>query len=558
MSDASKTVTRLHGLYTAGDYFKAELGIRDALQKWPEDTDLLQLGALTALAINQVVTAHQRMDAAVDRMVMTAELANIKGRIHKASGDWAAAEVAYDMAQKIDPNFERARVNRLSLFLTSEQPNRVLAELVAGVDFGEMGDVAKSQALTDLGRYEEALTVLNDLSSETYEDQIIFQKIKCLGILGRLEEMMEVFEALSRLSSLRAKALSVVVNSFEMRGQKENSLAAIERELKSNSIPASVKAIQLLQRIGHDKKARSELDKLSDLHPGDIGILNEAANVALKSKQFEKSCDIYKQALLIKPGDFVSLSGFARAALSAGQLSEAQSVIQGALAQAPNNQFLLALVATLLREMGHDYSHLYDYHSFVRAYDITPPDGYTDIAEFNAALSTKLDELHTYQHAPVNQTLRTGTQTEMDLSLIDDPVLTGFFQAIDAPIKDYMNTLGHDAGHPLRRRNTNAYRISGAWSVRLRENGHHVNHVHPMGWLSSAYYVDVPPSVNDKNRDGWIKFGEPDLDIGQDAEHYVQPISGRLVLFPSYMWHGTLPFTGSETRLTLPFDVVPA
>ena len=79
-----------------------------------------------------------------------------------------------------------------------------------------------------------------------------------------------------------------------------------------------------------------------------------------------------------------------------------------------------------------------------------------------------------------------------------------------------------------------------------------------MGWLSSAYYVDLPPSVNADSRDGWIKFGQPALELGQEPEHVVQPKAGRLVLFPSYMWHGTIPFSGAATRLTLPFDVVPA
>ena len=32
----------------------------------------------------------------------------------------------------------------------------------------------------------------------------------------------------------------------------------------------------------------------------------------------------------------------------------------------------------------------------------------------------------------------------------------------------------------------------------------------------------------------------------------------RLVLFPSYMWHGTVPFAGDEPRLTVAFDLVRA
>jgi hypothetical protein len=43
-----------------------------------------------------------------------------------------------------------------------------------------------------------------------------------------------------------------------------------------------------------------------------------------------------------------------------------------------------------------------------------------------------------------------------------------------------------------------------------------------------------------------------------DAEHYIRPRPGRLVLFPSYMWHGTVPFTTAERRMTIAFDIVPA
>jgi len=93
----------------------------------------------------------------------------------------------------------------------------------------------------------------------------------------------------------------------------------------------------------------------------------------------------------------------------------------------------------------------------------------------------------------------------------------------------------------------------------LRREGYHVNHVHPQGWISSAYYVSVPAEVEDETeRSGWIKFGEPRFPVpGADAERYVKPRAGRLVLFPSYMWHGTMPIHGDEARMTIAFDAVP-
>lgn len=558
MSEVGKILHSLYASYQSGDYFKAELGIRDVLTKSPNNVEVLQLGALTALAINQIITAHQRLDQAKAGGPMTAELANIEGRVLKASGDWAAAEEAYNRAENLDPKFDRAKINRLNLLSGSDQPKRVLEELASGYDFGDRGKMAKSQALTDLGRYEEALSLLEDFNSKTYADKILFQRLKCFSVLGRLDDMQDTFLAFSETSALYAQALNVVVNSFEMRGDRKQSLAIIDRVSDSAPLSAKLQVINLRTKLDQTDNANLELDRLSKKHPEDIEVLCAVADAARLSGNADESCEIYKRALTLGPGNFETMYGFAQSAITAGRFAEAQTLLQGALAQSPNNQFLLALVATLLRQMGGDHTRLYDYSNFVRVYDLNAPEGYADVTAFNAALKGKLDELHVYQHAPVNQSLRIGSQTEMDLTLIDDPVLRAFFDAIDAPIHDYMERLGGDASHSLRRRNRGAYRISGAWSVRLSENGHHVNHVHPMGWLSSAYYVDLPPTVNAQSQEGWIKFGQPALDLGQEPEHVVQPKVGRLVLFPSYMWHGTIPFSGSATRLTLPFDVVPA
>ena len=45
---------------------------------------------------------------------------------------------------------------------------------------------------------------------------------------------------------------------------------------------------------------------------------------------------------------------------------------------------------------------------------------------------------------------------------------------------------------------------------------------------------------------------------GCAPEHFVEPKPGMLALFPSYFWHGTVPFEDGGRRLTAAFDVVPA
>jgi len=133
-------------------------------------------------------------------------------------------------------------------------------------------------------------------------------------------------------------------------------------------------------------------------------------------------------------------------------------------------------------------------------------------------------------------------------------------QLIDGPITRYLRMLGSGTD-TFRRRNHGGYRFNGTWSVLLRPHGHHSNHYHGQGWISSACYIDLPASLGRRDGEGWIKFGEPVMPTRPPlpAEYFVKPEPGLLVLFPSWMWHGTVPFSGAPdaARLTVAFDIVP-
>jgi hypothetical protein len=120
--------------------------------------------------------------------------------------------------------------------------------------------------------------------------------------------------------------------------------------------------------------------------------------------------------------------------------------------------------------------------------------------------------------------------------------------------------MGADETHPLFGRKRDAFHFAGSWSSRLHDCGFHTNHIHPKGWISSCYYVAVPDAVDDAvEKQGWLKLGEPSFDVplNEAIRRTVKPVPGRLVLFPSYMWHGTIPFHSTQSRTTIAFDAVP-
>ena len=58
---------------------------------------------------------------------------------------------------------------------------------------------------------------------------------------------------------------------------------------------------------------------------------------------------------------------------------------------------------------------------------------------------------------------------------------------------------------------------------------------------------------------GHFHYGAPPPELGLDLPPYdtIAPQAGMLALFPSILWHGTVPTRGG-TRLNIAFDIVPA
>ena len=122
---------------------------------------------------------------------------------------------------------------------------------------------------------------------------------------------------------------------------------------------------------------------------------------------------------------------------------------------------------------------------------------FADIAAFNAAFARELASLHHASHRPLAQSLRGGTQTERNLPA-DNPLVAAFFSMLDAPIRDYIARLD-DERRASRSTAGSARRTASPAPGRcsLQPGGFHVDHVHPQGWLSSAYYVELPEVATD-------------------------------------------------------------
>ena len=103
------------------------------------------------------------------------------------------------------------------------------------------------------------------------------------------------------------------------------------------------------------------------------------------------------------------------------------------------------------------------------------------------------------------------------------------------------------------------FEIKG-WFVRLKKNGHQTSHIHPGGWISGVIYLRTIESSNESN-EGAIELGLHGYDLPLINENYpkkiYKPKNGDILLFPSSIFHRTIPFTTDNERCVIAFDLQP-
>ncbi len=246
--------------------------------------------------------------------------------------------------------------------------------------------------------------------------------------------------------------------------------------------------------------------------------------------------------------------------LEDGDPAQAEGHALRASILAPQDQSPWSLLSLIWRLTGDAReAWLADYDRLVMVGDIDPPPGWQTLPAFLADLAETLTRLHIMRLAPAEQSLRGGTQTRGNLFDTADPVLKALESSLSARVDTSLATLPADTGHPFLSRNTRRAAMAGSWSVRLADQGFHINHIHHSGWLSSAFYVSLPLEIGGDDDAGKLLFGVPDSALGIDLRprRIVMPSPGRLAIFPSYFWHGTAPFHSREPRLTVAFDMLP-
>nr|WP_303695126.1 putative 2OG-Fe(II) oxygenase [Brevundimonas subvibrioides] len=414
-------------------------------------------------------------------------------------------------------------------------------------------------ALGDMGDAEGALAAVRRAfakGGDAPETWLVFARA-----LISSSRLAEAEEALSQTLMRRpdyTDALRDQAQLIWMRsGDPHAALAAIDARLQSAPTAplAGLRAAIARDIVGDEAAYRGLEPWLTGPHPASLDATASAAasgfDPALALKHAEAAAGA-------APGDAEARVARLAALMACGRSGEALPGLEAHLATKPGDQYALALRYVAWRVVGDPRAlSADDYRRLTAAFDLAGPVG-QDREAWLAEATAGLRALHPFRAQPLGQSIRSGAQAALDPRFAGDPAIDAIFGALTDPIERYIGSMaGRD--DPMSLRAGGGFEIIGSWSVRLTAGGRHSDHIHPNGWVSSALYVQTPEPSPDQPRAGWLRFGACRLGIGLELapEHWIEPKPGRVALFPSWMWHGTEPFTGGGERLTVAFDVQP-
>ena len=456
------------------------------------------------------------------------------------------------------------------------------------------------------GDAEGALSLLQQACAAAPEDAEAAAELGlCHLAAGELLPAERALRAAVQLAPEHGRALANLGALLQYRGHVDAAIDCHRRvlALDPDDIEVRCNLINTLLEAGRGDEALAESDAALKGWPGRALLLVARGAVLTGIERYDEAVLDLERALKIAPADDMALInlGLARRMLGQhaaaiailqtavrsnpdnaratadlanllaanGQMAAALSLCEEFLARHPGECLVLTVYAYALRDAGRvaEARQILDLERCVRVLEPGVPAGFASLADFNAQLAACIENDPSLNANPLGKSTRLGGQTgELDLDA--HPALAALGELLSAAIRDsaaYFRQTGL-ATHPVMARAAERWSLR-VWGTVLGPGGHQAPHMHPLGWLSGAYYVRVPDDMQPMTGSsdpalvaGALEFGRPPerLLIKAPAEvRVVAPQAGRLALFPSAFYHRTIPFTSGAKRISIAFDAMP-
>ena len=450
----------------------------------------------------------------------------------------------FKVALEADPNKAQFWLSYINVLIKLDRMGDAKAVLDQAKSLGAQGE--------GFDKLEQQLSrVWEKVSTEPSQDQV--QTLQALYQKGQLTEALRAIEVLVIQFPHSAVLCNMKGTVYKGLGDLDLALAAYDKAISNK--PDFAQAFNnkgiVLKEQGHPARAIDAYRRAVDLQSGYAFAYLNLANCYKLLGEFEKALEAYDR---VNTADARAQSLECLYALN--KFEELTDRIERLAKQDPSNLRVAALSAFVSHQLDKvdifpfcpnplDMVHIINIKHHIQNTD-----------EF---ISNLLDEMNAIEASwePHNKTTKRGFQTADKLFENNTPNIKKLRRIISSELNVYKETFAH-RNNQLIKNWPDDLRFA-AWYVKLLQGGHQGSHIHPSGWVSGVLYLKTVNNPIDN--EGAIKFGLHGYDYPLINQKNVpnkiyQPESGDLVLFPSSLFHETVPVMQSVERCVVAFDLL--
>lgn len=428
----------------------------------------------------------------------------------------------------------------------------------------------QANAHFDAGRLDEAAAVCLKILERAPERADVQAFAGLIAMQrGAWADAVHHYGVATKLKPDFAEAFNNLGRAHQRRGDLAAATIALQQAVDINpnmvAIHQNLGAVQ--QAAGDLEGALASYARVLALDPESADAHRNIGLVCQKQGDLAAAEKSYKTALALRPDWGVPFSNLALLRLAARRPEEALKYCRAWMRLAPGDIEAMAIASVAMNDCGDEAAmlELMDFDRLVRVLPrIDVPSGYQSLEEFNAAVAAHVQAHPTLRVPPVDDPTYHHPKLNITENLFEGDMgpLADFRDVVLAAMADYQAAVSNQPPHPFLSNWPRDWELV-CWAVVLDGQGTLAPHVHLDGYLGGVYYPLLPDIVNPESADraGWFELGHPpdDLPHARDLPtRAIPPQEGLMLLFPSYMYHRTLPFQSDSVRISVAFDMKPS
>ena len=311
----------------------------------------------------------------------------------------------------------------------------------------------------------------------------------------------------------------------------------------------------IFNELGEYHKAISCYEKAIEINPNFVNAHNNLGETFKALGQPQKAISCYEKAIEINPGDISTLDSLLKSLYEMDDQSIFFKELDNRIKEGKVNAVIgsLSLRSEIKYGIKRQNPFCNDPLKYVLKIDLTQRCDFKNTFVKTAKNILNDDAIsNKTQHLLIN-----GIQTAGNLfSQKNDPI-EKIKNIIHSEIEKYKVQFKNSKEGLIKSWPTN-YNIKG-WLVSMKNDGKIKPHIHDYGWLSGSIYINVPPKLKTDSGNLVVCIDDEEHETGKNTyrKKIIDVVTGNLCLFPSSLYHYTIPFESEEERIVLAFDVTP-